>query len=131
MEGTFCRQYHANPVGPLYFWGCCPYDEDSKRMKLLTEALKKKIPALYSSQEQEEQRKFVCKFFDPCGSWTWYVLEGSDRGNGDWLFYGLVDGMEKEWGYFTLSDLESVRGPLGIGIERDIYFEDEEVVKYA
>jgi len=100
-------------------------------MKLLTEALKKKIPALYSSQEQEEQRKFVCKFFDPCGSWTWYVLEGSDRGNGDWLFYGLVDGMEKEWGYFTLSDLESVRGPLGIGIERDIYFEDEEVAEYA
>ena len=102
-------------------------------MKLLTEALKKKIPALYSSSEQEGERKFVCKFFDPMGSWTWYVLEGSNRGNGDgdWLFYGLVDGFEKEWGYFTLSELESVKGPLGLGIERDIYFEDEEVAKYA
>ena len=32
MEGTFCRQYYANPVGPLYF--CCgSYDDESgKRM---------------------------------------------------------------------------------------------------
>jgi len=42
--------------------------------------------------------------------------------DGDWLFYGLVDGFEKEWGYFSLKELESVRGPLGLGIERDIYF---------
>ena len=101
-------------------------------MKLLTEAIKKAIPALYST-EQREDRKFICKFFDPCGSWTWYVAEGSEQENGDWLFYGLVDGFEKEWGYFTLSELESVkgRGPLGLGIERDIYFENEEIEKYA
>jgi len=100
-------------------------------MKLLTEEIKKKIPALYTSQEQEGPQKFVCKFFDPCGSWTWYVMEGEEKGSGDWLFYGLVDGHEKEWGYFWLSELESVKGPLGIGIERDIFFENEEIVKYA
>src|SRR5665811_323998 len=38
-------------------------------------------------------------------------------------FFGYVCGMEEEWGYFVLSELESVRGPLGLEIERDLYFE--------
>ena len=103
-------------------------------MKLLTEALKKKIPALYSTTTElpsNEHGVFVCKFFDPCGSWTWYVLEGSEEENGDWRFYGLVDGHEKEWGCFMLSELQSVKGPLGLGIERDIFFEDEKAAKYV
>lgn len=37
-------------------------------------------------------------------------------------FFGLVDGFEKELGYFSLSELESVKGPLGLKIERDLYF---------
>ena len=113
-------------------------------MKLLTEALKKKMRSRLASTlticepgDPETERTiiehdvFICKFFDPCGSWTWYVLEGEELENGDWRLYGLVDGFEKEWGYFMLSELESVKGPLGLGIERDIYFEDEEVAKYA
>ena len=91
-------------------------------MKLLTEAIKKKLPSL-GHGKQGPERKFICKFFDPCGSWTWYVCEGSRQTTGDWLFYGLVDGFAKEWGYFTLSELESVRGALGLGIERDIHFD--------
>ena len=31
-------------------------------------------------------------------------------------------GQEEEWGYFVLSELESARGPLGLPIERDMYF---------
>jgi hypothetical protein len=31
--------------------------------------------------------------------------------------------MDDEWGYFVLSELESARGPLGLPIERDLYFE--------
>ena len=30
------------------------------------------------------------------------------------------EGFEKELGYFSLSELESVRGPYGVGIERDL-----------
>ena len=100
-------------------------------MKLLTEKIKKALPALYSREFGCEDPRFVCKFFDPCGSWTWYVMEGEEKGSGDWLFYGLVDGFEKEWGYFWLSELESVKGSLGLGIERDIFFEDEKVAKYV
>jgi len=38
------------------------------------------------------------------------------------LFFGYVIGHEEEWGYFLLSELESVRGPGGLTIERDLYF---------
>lgn len=104
-------------------------------MKLLTEKIKKALPALGTTVGREfwggGEQCFVCKFFDPCGAWTWYVLEGEETEEGDWRFYGLVDGCEKEWGYFMLSELESVKGPLGLGIERDIHFENEETAKYA
>ena len=100
-------------------------------MQLLPEKIKKRLPALHSQEFGCKDPRFVCKFFDPCGSWTWYVLEGSEEENGDWRFYGLVDGFEKEWGYFMLSDLEKVKGPLGLGIERDVYFENEAVNEHA
>jgi len=37
-------------------------------------------------------------------------------------FFGLVKGFEEEFGYFTLSELEGVTGPMGLKIERDLYF---------
>jgi hypothetical protein len=60
----------------------------------------------------------VVKFFDPTGSWTWYATEFDGKDT----FFGLVDGFELEWGSFSLSELKSVKGPLGLGIERDRYF---------
>ena len=89
-------------------------------MKLLTAELRKKLPALYS-QENNPDPIVVCKFFDPCGSWTWYVTEGSPEGE-DFIFFGLVRGHEEELGNFSLSELESVKGPLGLGIERDLHW---------
>ena len=38
------------------------------------------------------------------------------------LPYGLVSGFEIEYGYISLSELESVRGPLGLPVERDLYY---------
>jgi len=37
--------------------------------------------------------------------------------------YGYVQGLESELGYFTLEELESVHGSLGLAIERDMLFE--------
>ena len=34
----------------------------------------------------------------------------------------MVEGHEKELGYFHLSELERVRGPLGLPIERDMHW---------
>jgi hypothetical protein len=75
----------------------------------------------------------VCSFFSPDAGWTWYAIEGSpvdenglydtDKEKVDFVFFGLVSGLEVELGYFSLSELTSVRGPFGLPIERDLYFE--------
>jgi hypothetical protein len=43
--------------------------------------------------------------------------------DGEDFFFGLVIGLEIEFGYFSLSELQSVKGPLGLPIERDLHFE--------
>lgn len=65
----------------------------------------------------------IVKFFTPDSSWTWYAVEGSQTEDGDWEFLGLVDGLEKELGYFRLSELEEARGRMGLKVERDMYFD--------
>ncbi len=99
-------------------------------MKLLTEQLKSKMPKIYETDYIPLTDKIIiCKFFNPCGSGTWYVLEGQEEED-DFIFFGLVDLHEKEFGYFSLSELEGIRLPLGLRIERDIYFEQQKVSKY-
>ena len=61
------------------------------------------------------------KFFMPGTGWTWYVTEGSPQEK-DFLFFGFVVGLESEFGYFLLSELESVTTPLGLHVERDLNF---------
>src|SRR6266540_7178120 len=86
-------------------------------MKLLTMELLSKLPPLYS-QEQVEDPMVICKFFYPDFSWTWYAIEF----DGNDLFFGLVAGFELDLGYFSLSELKSNRGGLGLPIERDVWF---------
>jgi len=46
-------------------------------------------------------------------------------------FFGLVEGHEKELGYVLLSELEEVRGPMGLPIERDLYFKPKTLEEIA
>jgi len=87
-------------------------------MKLLTEEIKKKLPKLYEQESKGYDAVAYLRFFTPDSNWTWYVTEFDGKDT----FFGLVDGFEKELGYFLLSELESVRGPLGLKVERDLYF---------
>lgn len=92
----------------------------AQKMKLVTKALAKKIPALYSTEELSNQEKIAwVKLFTPDAEWTWFIVEYDPSG----LCFGVVDGLEKEMGYFDLGELENVRGPLGLPIERDKHFE--------
>ncbi len=93
-------------------------------MKLLTTAVIKKLEKtpLYSTEKQDVSPVLV-KFFNPVGAGTWYVLEAEKQEGGDWLFFGLAEIHEKELGYFTLSELQSVQLPFGLKIERDMYFD--------
>ena len=98
-------------------------------MKLLTEEIRSTVPKLYS-QESEKNPVVHIKFFCPWANWTWFCTEGQPEGD-DYLFFGLVHGFEKEWGYFTLSELESVTGPGGLKIERDLYFNPKPISEIA
>ena len=89
-------------------------------MKLLTAELRASLPPLYA-QEGNTDPTVLAKFFTPDSQWTWYATEGSEEDE-DFRFFGFVCGMEDEWGYFVLSELESARGPMGLPIERDLYF---------
>ena len=97
-------------------------------MKLLTKELKKKLPSLYS-QEEIKDPQVVCKFFTPSSSFTWLVIEGEpDHGeteDGDWVFFTKCFSHmcpEGELGYVTLAQLQEIKGPMGLGVERDLYF---------
>ena len=89
-------------------------------MKLMTKELETKFPAIYANEEKEAKDiLIIAKFFCPWSNWTWYATE-FDQESGQ--FFGYVRGIENELGYFSLDELESVRGPFGLGIERDLYF---------
>ena len=125
-------------------------------MKLITkevESLFKKI----GRQEKVDDPIVVAKFFNPTGPGTWYATEliylirrKDEEGESEILEveaskidqfkdYEIVDKMffgyvsifgdhNDEWGYFRLSELESVKFlPFGIGIERDLYFDPKPI----
>ena len=89
-------------------------------MKLMTKAIERKARRNYTQMGGDLEQMVVAKFFDPCGSWTWYLMN-QDPEDPNYL-WGIVDGFAVEIGSFGLDDLMSHKGPMGIGIERDLYF---------
>ena len=77
------------------------------------------IPDLYTTEEQVNPLCHV-KLFTPDSNWTWYIIEFSKE-NRD-ICYGYVQGLENELGYFSLQELDSLIGPLGLAVERDLSF---------
>ena len=45
--------------------------------------------------------------------------------------FGLVEGHVKELGYVSLNELMSVRGPMGLAIERDLYWSPKKLGEIA
>ena len=123
-------------------------------MKLMTKELEKAF-AKIGRQEDCSDPIAVVKFFNPMGQGTWYAtemyyvikrdrpgeepeiieveaskLDESFRGEiVDMIFFGYVELLESEWGYFALSELQSVRLPFGLKIERDLYFQPVSISK--
>ena len=88
-------------------------------MKLLTKTVQKRLPAIYANEEKSaEETKVPVKFFTPWSNWTWYATEF----DGQDTFFGLVVGHEAELGYFSLAELESIKGPAGLKVERDLHW---------
>ena len=89
------------------------------------QASREKLPPLYSNEEKGLEAIAPVKFFTPDSNWTWY----SSEFDGEDLFFGLVSGFEVELGYFSLKELQEAKGPLGLPIERDMYFEPQTLGK--
>jgi len=89
-------------------------------MKLMTKEISRMAQGQYSMGNELETQNVVAKFFDPTSQWTWYLMN-QDPDDPDYL-WGIVRGFEVEIGSFSLSELQSGKGRLGIGIERDLYF---------
>lgn len=99
-------------------------------MKLMTKELEKKFEKFPAGSQDGKgmEAEVVAKFFTPVGAGTWLITEGTPLPNGDWEFFGYCHITCWEWGYVLLSQLQSVRLPLGLGIERDLYIPDHATV---
>ena len=90
-------------------------------MRLMTKELEKRFSKV-GSQENVKDPVIVAKFFQPNWSFYWYATEYGPK---DQMFFGYVSifgDSRDEWGYFSLAELESYKGPWGLGIERDLYW---------
>ncbi len=88
-------------------------------MKIVTEEFEVLFTdyPLYS-QEHEKDPLVIAKLFDPCGSASWFLLEYDPV---EKIAFGYVTGMT----YISLTEMEAFKGPLGIGSEQDLYFQQK------
>jgi hypothetical protein len=88
-------------------------------MELLPKDVAATLPTLYSQEGKGGEAIAQVKFFTPWTGWTWYASEYDPE---DRVFFGLVIGHERELGYFSLDELQTITGPGGLTIERDLYW---------
>ena len=77
------------------------------------------LPDLYT-QESATDPLCLIKLFTPDSNWTWYIIECSHNDHS--TCFGYVMGLEDELGYFSLLEIESIRGKLGLRVEVDSSF---------
>ena len=91
--------------------------------QLMTRELAAAIPRLRASANAADRDGILApaKLFSPYGRWTWYITE-LDPETG--LCFGLIDGFEKELGYFDLTELAETTVFGGVpAVERDLYWQ--------
>ena len=84
--------------------------------------LKKELKQLiknYNEQDGSKQFKAVVKLFNPTGIGTWYLSELNPDTN---IAFGLSCLHEKELGDVSLDEMQELKLPLGLSIEKDRYF---------
>ena len=89
-------------------------------MKSLPISLINTIPPLYGQDGKGSNALAFVKLFTPDSNFTWYITEYDAD---EKICFGLIDGFEKELGYFSLNEIEQIKGPMGLEVERDILFQ--------
>ena len=90
--------------------------------QLMTKKLADTIPAIYANEKVADYDTVLAhaKLFSPYSNWTWYITE-LDAETGQ--CFGLVEGFEKEIGYFDLTELAETTVLGGVpAVERDLYW---------
>lgn len=92
-------------------------------MKLLTKAILNEFKKQGSTDSMDPAKiKIIVKFFNPTGAGTWYATEYDESNRVFFGFVSIFNDFCDELGTFSLDELEEYRGPLGLGIERDLHF---------
>lgn len=86
-------------------------------MILLTDELRARLFA--NGRQRDADHIPVVKFFNPVGEGVWLATELN--ADGDTMF-GLADIGCPELGSWSLREMEAIRLPLSLGIERDVLF---------
>lgn len=89
-------------------------------MELIPKEIKEQIPKLYETEDHKDPIVYVKLFLD---GWTWYITELSM--DDDICFGYVISPFESELGYFSLAEIQEVKGSLGIGVERDLSFKPQ------
>lgn len=63
---------------------------------------------LPSMEEADSQENPIVKLHFSNGAWDWFVIGAKSLEDGDIYFLGLVNGFDKELGFFTLKQIEDV-----------------------
>ena len=90
-------------------------------MELFTKEIIEKAKSQYSLGSELENQMIVAKYFNPLGKGTWYLMNMDPEDEN--YCWGIVDWYEIEMGSFSKSELENTKVGLGLGIEREIFFE--------
>ena len=85
----------------------------------MTKEIQKQAEKQYPLGADMEQ-KVVAKYLNPAGKGTWYLMNTEPESDYAW---GIVNLFDIEMGSFTISELENIKLPFGLKIERDLYFE--------
>lgn len=82
------------------------------------------LPRLYATEKIPIGEKIVhIKLFTPDSSWTWLLVEydpAEDEAFGYSYDAKYPDGAE--WGYISIAELRTIRGPMKLKVERDVWF---------
>ena len=92
-------------------------------MKLLTKEILSRFEKQgYTGDTKPADIKIILKLFNPVGVGTWYLYEYNPEDRIAMGFCNLGNPTFAECGSVSLDELEALRLPMGLSIERDMHF---------
>ncbi|REF73465.1 DUF2958 domain-containing protein [Paracoccus versutus] len=86
-------------------------------MILLTDELRDRL--LANGRRRDVDHVPVVKFFNPFGAGVWPATALDEDGD---LMFGLADIGRPELGCWSFTEMQAIRLPFGMGLERDVLF---------